>query len=62
MTQLPKLSTPSAQGFFMPAEWEQHFSTWLAWPHNLDTWESDDLREVEKVYMETCLHVFCAPI
>jgi len=52
MTQLPKLSTPSAQGFFMPAEWEQHFSTWLAWPHNLDTWESDDLREVEKVYME----------
>ena len=52
MTQLPKLLTPSAQGFFMPAEWEQHLSTWLAWPHNLDTWKSDDLREVEKVYME----------
>ena len=51
MTQLPKLSTPSYQGFFIPAEREQHFSTWLAWPHNLDTWKSDDLREVEKVYM-----------
>ena len=52
MTQLPKLLTPSSQGFFMPAEWEQHFSTWLAWPHNLNTWKSDDLRAFEKVYME----------
>jgi agmatine deiminase len=22
----------------MPAEWEPHAATWLAWPHNLDTW------------------------
>jgi agmatine deiminase len=22
----------------MPAEWEPHTATWLAWPHNLDTW------------------------
>jgi agmatine deiminase len=52
MTLLPKHSTPSSQGFFMPAEWEQHFSTWLAWPHNLDTWKSDDLREIENVYIK----------
>ncbi len=52
MIQLPKLSTPSSLGFFMPAEWEQHLSTWLAWPHNLDTWESHDLREVENVYIK----------
>jgi agmatine deiminase len=25
-------------GFRMPAEWEPHAATWLAWPHNLDTW------------------------
>ena len=36
----------------MPAEWEQHSSTWLAWPINLDTWKADDLREVENVYIE----------
>ncbi len=22
----------------MPSEWEPHAATWLAWPHNLDTW------------------------
>jgi peptidyl-arginine deiminase len=22
----------------MPAEWEPHAATWLAWPHNPDTW------------------------
>jgi agmatine deiminase len=22
----------------MPAEWEPHRATWLAWPHNLETW------------------------
>lgn len=22
----------------MPAEWEPHAATWLAWPHNLNTW------------------------
>ena len=21
-----------------PAEWEPHAATWLAWPHNPDTW------------------------
>ena len=36
----------------MPAEWEQHSSTWLTWPINLDTWKADDLREVENVYIE----------
>src|ERR1700712_4670898 len=22
----------------MPAEWERHEATWLAWPHNEDDW------------------------
>jgi agmatine deiminase len=29
---------PSAQGYRMPAEWEQHESTWLAWPHFRGDW------------------------
>lgn len=30
--------TPAAAGFRWPAEWEPHAATWLAWPHNEDTW------------------------
>src|SRR5262245_3476019 len=30
--------TPSQLGYRMPAEWEPHGATWLAWPHNLETW------------------------
>ena len=25
-------------GFRMPAEWEPHEATWIAWPHNRDDW------------------------
>ena len=52
MTPIRKPSTPSSQRFFMPAEWEQHSSTWMAWPHNADTWKLNDLREVENIYIE----------
>lgn len=34
----PALSTPKALGYGMPAEWEPHESTWISWPHNLETW------------------------
>ena len=30
--------TPAALGFGMPAEWEPHQATWIAWPHNLTDW------------------------
>jgi agmatine deiminase len=32
------METPRAQGFRMPAEWEPHDATWLAWPHNEQDW------------------------
>lgn len=32
------MKTPRALGFRMPAEWEPHRATWLAWPHNLTDW------------------------
>jgi agmatine deiminase len=33
-----QLKLPSARGYRMPAEWERHASTWLAWPHNREDW------------------------
>jgi agmatine deiminase len=30
--------TPAALGFRMPAEWEPHAATWLAWPHFASDW------------------------
>ncbi len=34
----PKETTPRALGYRMPAEWEPHQATWLAWPHNPEDW------------------------
>ena len=30
--------TPRQLGYRMPAEWERHEATWLAWPHNPGDW------------------------
>lgn len=30
--------TPEELGYRMPAEWEKHEATWLAWPHELTDW------------------------
>jgi agmatine deiminase len=30
--------TPAALGYRMPAEWEPHEATWLAWPHERTDW------------------------
>jgi agmatine deiminase len=35
----------------MPAEWEPHRATWLAWPHNLETWP-DQLESVKDVWVQ----------
>ena len=31
-------ATPAELGFSMPAEWDPHEATWLAWPHNASDW------------------------
>lgn len=36
-TTTPK-KTPRQLGYRMPAEWEPHEATWLAWPHNPEDW------------------------
>src|ERR1039458_6289281 len=45
------LRTPQTLGFSMPAEWEEHEATWLAWPHNPTDWP-DKLDIVRWVYGE----------
>jgi agmatine deiminase len=30
--------SPAALGYRMPAEWEPHAATWIAWPHNREDW------------------------
>jgi agmatine deiminase len=37
-TSLPPEKTPYELGYRMPAEWEPHEATWLAWPHNPEDW------------------------
>jgi agmatine deiminase len=37
-TRQAPAETPAAAGFRMPAEWEPHAATWLAWPHNARDW------------------------
>ena len=32
------LATPHSLGYRMPAEWEPHAATWLAWPHEPTDW------------------------
>jgi len=34
----PAPGSPAANGYIMPAEWEIHTATWLAWPHNISDW------------------------
>jgi agmatine deiminase len=33
-----KSATPRQLGFHMPAEWEPHEATWIAWPHEKSDW------------------------
>lgn len=37
-TLTPSPGSPAALGYFMPPEWAPHAATWLAWPHNRESW------------------------
>lgn len=38
MSDQAPAATPRELGFRMPAEWEPHLATWLAWPHHESDW------------------------
>ena len=46
----PAPGTPAALGYAMPAEWEPHAATWLAWPHDPVTFR--DLPAAERAFAE----------
>ena len=51
--QPPKIiaTTPAESGYAMPAEWERHAATWLAWPHHEADWPGK-IEAVRWVYGE----------
>jgi len=49
-------NTPTALGFRMPAEWEPHAATWLAWPHERRDWPGK-LTTIPWVYAEVVRHL-----
>ncbi|MGI0041102.1 MAG: agmatine deiminase family protein, partial [Nitrosopumilaceae archaeon] len=46
--------TPKSMGYFMPAEWERHDATWLAWPHDPVTFPNR-IKKVESAYVKMIL-------
>jgi agmatine deiminase len=48
---LPDRPTPRQLGYRMPAEWEPHAATWVAWPHQRDDWPGK-FEPVPWVYVE----------
>jgi len=48
--------TPAACGYRMPAEWEPHAATWLAWPHNRTDWPGK-FAAIPWVYAEIVRHL-----
>ena len=47
---------PADLGYRMPAEWEPHDATWLAWPHNRSDWPGK-FEPVPWVYAEIVRHL-----
>ena len=52
-----KLSQPpAALGYRMPAEWEPHDATWIAWPHNRSDWPGK-FEGIPWIYAEIVRHL-----
>src|SRR5262249_2946276 len=47
---------PAALGFRMPAEWEPHEATWIAWPHEERDWPGRRA-PIDGVYGEFVRHI-----
>ncbi len=51
-------TTPRALGLHMPAEWEPHAATWIAWPHNPEDWPGK-FQPIPWVYGEIVRRLAC---
>lgn len=49
-------TTPRELGLHMPAEWERHAATWIAWPHNPHDWPGK-FQPIPWVYGEIVRHL-----
>ncbi len=47
---------PASLGFHMPAEWEPHEATWIAWPHQRDDWPGK-FAAIPWVYADIVYHL-----
>ncbi|MBI2895708.1 MAG: agmatine deiminase family protein [Deltaproteobacteria bacterium] len=47
---------PSSLGYALPAEWDEHVATWIAWPHNRTDWPGK-LTTIPWVYGEVVRHL-----
>jgi agmatine deiminase len=64
----PDFETPASQGYAMPAEWQPHDATWIAWPHNREDWP-DKFEPIPWIYAEIVrilaqgerVHIFVQP-
>ena len=52
---MPQSSRPPS-GFRMPAEWEPHYATWIAWPHNREDWPGK-FSPIAWVYVDIVRHL-----
>ena len=52
----PAEPTPATLGYRMPAEWEPHEGTWIAWPHNREDWPGK-FDPIPWVYAEIVRHL-----
>lgn len=56
MPQPAEEPTPASLGYRMPAEWEPHAATWIAWPHNRNDWPGK-FEPIPWVYAEIVRHL-----
>ena len=54
---MQRAATPAELGFRMPAEWEPHAATWLAWPHNDSDWPGKGVSVISWTFVEMARHL-----
>jgi agmatine deiminase len=55
-TKPAQLQTPAFLGYRMPAEWEPHEATWIAWPHNSQDWPGK-FQSIQWIYADIVRHL-----